>query len=268
MEEKDLIPKIEISANLSDTLNETYKDSIQKPLQSGSKAITTVLDFFNNTVLYPMQKYNLYAESKLNDFACELKNKASKIPNENLIEPRVNILGPTIEGLKYNLDEEYIKEMFTNILLCDMDNRKQNNVLPSYINIVNQLSQQDAEFLALLNSKNLVKDLPISRLKLVSTENDTFCYMSKYFICLNSYEYLQINQLTLDNLLRLNIVTIPSTIYIANISYYDDIFNIVKKQPAFIKYQDISNKRLENTKEKLIFTDFGKNFINICLPKD
>lgn len=198
MEENNLIPKIEISANLSDTVNEAYKDAAQKPLQSSSKAIATLLDFFNNTILYPMQKYNLYAENKLNTFANELQEKASNIPKENLIEPKINILGPTIEGLKYNLDEEHIKEMFTNILLSNMDNRKQSNVHPSFIPIVQQLSKADALLLKTLKyectlENFIIKPKYVLEKGFIFVDNDIYliykrkcsqdkCYSCKFFM--------------------------------------------------------------------------------------
>ena len=151
MSELDNLPKIEIKADLTKVTENAYNDTLKEPLKSSSKITSTVLNFFYNTVLYPMQKYNLYAEDKLKKYAEDLQNRAKKIPEKNLVNPRVNILGPTVEGLKYNLDEEYIKEMFTNILLSDMDNRKQSKVLPSYIEIIKQLSKEDAEHIMLVD---------------------------------------------------------------------------------------------------------------------
>lgn len=59
---------------------------------------------------------------------------------EERVESSINIVGTTIESLKYNLDEEHIKDMFTNILISDMTKDKKEKVLPAYIEIVKQLS--------------------------------------------------------------------------------------------------------------------------------
>ena len=164
MDESNL-PNVDVNVDLTEITKEAYNDTLKRPLESGSGILTTTLDFVHNTILYPMQKYNLYAKSKLNNFQKELEQKTSTIPFENLVEPKINILGPTVEGLKYNLDEEYIKDMFTNILLADMDNRKQNNVLPSYIEIVKQLSAEDAKFLK-FSKTNQLKNEPIIQLQI------------------------------------------------------------------------------------------------------
>lgn len=261
MEEKELIPKMEISANLSDTLNEAYKDSVQKPLQSVNKTITTVLDFFNNTVLYPMQKYNLYADYKLKNFANELQEKASKIPNENLIEPRVNILGPTIEGLKYNLDEVHIKEMFTNILLSNIDNRKQSKVHPSFIEVVKQLSCEDAKDLIFLKEK--YKNIfPVINIKYNLT-TDSFAFPNENIFLVYNDAVYAFDALVINNLVRLNLIEIDYTYFLTDETIYEQGFNKIK--PCVNIPENHNIKGLGYEKGILRFTQYGKDFIDICL---
>lgn len=257
------LPQVNINADLTDVIKEGYEDTTQKPLQSSSGVVTTVIDFFHNTVLYPMQKYNLYAKSKLENFAKELQENAEKIPAENLIEPKVNILGPVMEGLKYNLNEEHIKEMFQNILLADMDNRQQSRVLPAYIEIVKQLSKDDAEFLFSLKQQNMIHNLPILRVKLVDDKGH-FVYISDYVICLDNGKYIKVNPLILDNFIRLNIFHIPYDLYIPSIDY-TAVFEKLKNEPQIKRMCNTPGKHLEYDKEKINFTAYGTNFIDICL---
>ena len=137
---KNKLP-IEAKIDLTNVVNEVYNDTFHKILDSSSSTIASVIDFFYNTALYPVQKYNLYAKNKLSNYAIELEERAKEVSAENLVPPKINILGPTIENLKYNLDTDYLKEMFTNILISDMDKTKQDRVLPSYIEIVKQFSK-------------------------------------------------------------------------------------------------------------------------------
>ena len=260
----DNLPNVNVNADLSKTIEKAYDDTLQKPLDSTSSIVSTVLDFFHNTVLYPMQKYNLYAKSKLDSYALELQERAKKIPEKNLVSPRVNILGPTIEGLKYNLDEDYIKEMFTNILISDMDSTKQSKVLPSYIEVVKQLSHDDAIFLNNLKRKKLIDKLPIIRLKMVTNGTSYFSYISNYYICSNNGDYIEIPHIVLDNLIRLQIVEIPFDEYIVNPDAYQNTFDKLKNT-YFIMFNSIPNNHLDCQKRKLEFTSFGKNFIDICL---
>lgn len=261
MEENNLIPKVEISADLSNTLNEAYKDTVKKPLQSSSKAVTTLLDFFNNTILYPMQKYNLYAENKLNNFAKELQERASKIPSENLVEPQINILGPAIEGLKYNLDEEHIKEMFTNILLSNMDNRKQCKVHPSFINIVKELSHQDAATLKLFKDCQIIEEA-ITRLK-YTTKDSGFVLVNNDVFLIHHGDIKILSNIVIDNLLRLKLIEINFLAHRNDEKIYGDAFKVLKPliPPS-------NNPILIDTsydKGLLKVTKLGQNFIDICL---
>ncbi len=252
---------IDVKVDLTDVANKIYDDVAHKPLKCVGDAVGTVLDFFNNTVLYPMQKYNLYAKSKLEEYANELKNKAKEIPLENLVYPRVNILGPTIEALKYNLNEEYIKELFTNILVSDMDDRKQSKVLPAYIELIKQLSQNDAKMLEYFK-ENSIKNAPIFKIKYLNKDGG-FIYPNNNIILINKANNDVLESIIIDNLSRLKLIEISFSEYRNDSTIYDKAF----KEISFFK--DINllppNIELGYSKGLLKITSFGQNFIDVCL---
>ena len=252
---------IDVKLDLTDVANKIYDDVAHKPLKCVGDAVGTVVDFFNNTVLYPMQKYNLYAKNKLEEYANELKDKAKEIPLENLVYPRVNILGPTIEALKYNLNEEYIKELFTNILVSDMDDRKQSKVLPAYIELVKQLSQNDAKMLKYFNENN-IKNGPIFKIKYLN-EDGGFIYPNNNIILINKDNNDVLESIIIDNLSRLKLIEISFSEYRNDSTIYDKAF----KEISFFK--DINllppNIELGYSKGLLKITSFGQNFIDVCL---
>ncbi len=213
------LPKVEVKADLTETIEKAYDDTLKEPLKSSSSIVTTVVDFFHNTVMYPMQKYNLYAKDKLQNYATELQNRAQTIPSKHLISPRVNILGPTIDGLKYNLDEEYIKEMFTNILLSEMDNTKQSQVLPAYIEIVKQLSKDDAEFLENFNGKD-IDTFAVDILQYHIPSSSGSFSLDKILI-LSENHTIKLNKVVIDNLERVNILKIYDDRSITDSQLYD-----------------------------------------------
>lgn len=262
MSELPLQTKTEINLDLTKTVENVYNDTLKEPLTSSSKAISTVLDFFHNTVMYPMQKYNLYAEGKLQKFAKKIENEVKGIPDENLVYPRVNILGPTIEGLKYNLDEDYIRDYFTNILVADMDDRLQNKVLPSYIEIVKQLSRDDAEMLQFFKEKD-INDEPIIKIKYIY-DNGGFHYVSNNIGLLYNGEDIILKAVILDNLSRLRLIELHFDEYRKDKTLYDNTFEKIKLRDEF-KILPNSVSELGYTKGLIKVTEFGKNFIDICL---
>lgn len=255
----------EIKADLTETVNNIYKDALSKPLQSGSAIISTTLDFIHNTIFLPMQKYNLYAEDKLKSFQKELEDKALNIPSSNLVSPRVNILGPAVESLKYNLDEKYIKNMFTNLLISDMDRSKQSKVHPSYIRIINQLSDNDAKFLELLNKNSNGYSPSIQLILSTSDDNDGSFKLDQYIMYNNSSNNLieKLDPLIADNLVMHRLIDITYDEYFtyprADMEY-KTIFNTVKNQ-----YSVSANDTLSYMKGCVRTTNLGKNFIDICL---
>lgn len=268
------ISPIKISANvdldLTKTTNDIYNDALKKPIASSSNVIETVVDFFHNTILYPLQKYNIYAKNKLENYANRLQEKAKKIPEENLIQPKVNILGPVMEGLKYNLDEEHIKEMFTNILLSDMDSRKQSKVKPAYIEIVKQLSKEDAEFLMLLKKFN--GNLCSISINVQEQDSEGHYSLDKYIIygykhdsASNniSFGFSKLNSLVIDNLIMHRLIEQDYQVYYTYPTakeQYTTLFNQIKKQ-----YKLAPNHTLIYDKGIVKLTSFGENFIDICL---
>lgn len=246
---------LNLQLDLTKVANKTYDDLASKTLKSTGNAGSTVVDFLHNFILYPLQKYNIYAEYKLQNYKDELVKKANKIPKESLTLPRVNIFGPTLEGLKYNLDEQYIKDMFTNILISDMDSTKQSKVLPAYIDIVRQLSKDDSSFLKTLReSESYSKGF--FYIELHNLENYILLGYTDSEGILSNFNIVKLNPIIIDNLLRLRLIEIPSRFFTKQ-EVYNKMYEIVTSN-SLITYGNYTPKIL-------CITDFGKNFIDICL---
>lgn len=237
-----------------------YADLAHKPFQSVGDMANTVISFVHNFLFFPMQKYNIYAQDKLDKYGQELERRAKSVPEENLVQPRVNILGPTVDGLKYNLDEEYIKEMFTNILISEIDDRKQNKVLPAYIEIVKQLSKDDAQLLKFFKDY-YNRNYPIMKLKTKYTNEEGYIYISNNVLLITDDTMTDewINSVIIDNLLRLKLIDITFSEHVVNTEVYSNAF----KKVGFSPMKD--GEELDYAKGLLKITDFGQNFIEICL---
>lgn len=113
-------------------------------LKEADGALSTVVGFFNNVVLYPIKKANLSFRYKLEAFEEDLKEKVKDIPLENMQVPPAMIAGPTLEALRYQYDEEELREMYENLLASSMDNRNGSKVHPSFVSVLKQMSPLDS----------------------------------------------------------------------------------------------------------------------------
>lgn len=196
-------------------------------------------------------------------FLSDLNKKIGAIPTENVTEPRTSILGPTLETLKYNIDEEQIREMFINLLVSETDNRKQNKVLPAYIEIVRQLSSDDAALLKQLK-KIGKKQLSLCFIKL--QPNNKNGYKDLDTIIVNNInntcrQIIQPQKIILENLERLKIIQLERDLFLINDKdSNEDAFNYYSKN---IK-NDVENTSLSYDNGVLTITDFGMQFIDIC----
>lgn len=92
-------------------------------------------------------------EQKAIQFERKVQEKYNNIPEQNRVECPINILGPTLEGLKYNIDEEYMQELFANLLSTSMDKAKLSSVHPKYVKIISEMNEIDAKVFYHLTNK-------------------------------------------------------------------------------------------------------------------
>ena len=70
------------------------------------------MDFLGSAIHPKLYEYIKNAEYKIKEIDKKLELKYNQIPEEKRIEPRMNILAPSSDLLKYNLDEQHIKKYF------------------------------------------------------------------------------------------------------------------------------------------------------------
>lgn len=247
----------EIKADLTEVSNKAY-DDFAKPTATGIKFIKDFLTSGVKPYMYQKIKESQYRIQEIND---ELEKRYNDIPLKNQIEPRISILGPAIEVMKYNLDENHIKDMFISILVNEMDNRKQNGVLPAYISIINQIGKEEAEFLnfianlnGIVSSTSLLEILDKRKKEHLITEIDYYVVI----VADNKPHYKKISKLSLDNLERLGIIKFNTSLRLTDISGKSEVHfkEIVKN--------DYENQLMDYKLASFEVTMLGLNFIEIC----
>ena len=65
-------------------ISESIQSNIPETVKQTDGALSTVVVFFNNVVLYPVQKANMTFKYKLEAFEDDLREKIKDIPEENI----------------------------------------------------------------------------------------------------------------------------------------------------------------------------------------
>ncbi|HDA8069423.1 TPA: DUF4393 domain-containing protein [Staphylococcus aureus] len=161
---------------------------IDKIIEGASKE---PVETFSKTWELVFGKFHLYVdkviyqrEVEFEKFKEQFKKEISSVPENNLQEPQFSLLGPALEASKFYISEKTLSNMFAKLIASSMDDRKNSLTHHSFVEIIKQLSPNDAillkhlknhevhpavKYRAVLNPKNdgmnisdtLIKDSPL-----------------------------------------------------------------------------------------------------------
>ncbi len=138
---KDLVKQLPVK--------ELYDDSLKKPAKEIGDLSSDLIKVIS-LALAPIQ-YLAALQDRYRNF---LDQAVRKVPEKQRIRPAPQILGPVLEGIKYEPDSTIIYEMFSQLLSSAMDSERVEEAHPSYPILIKQLSPDEALFLNLLKGKN------------------------------------------------------------------------------------------------------------------
>lgn len=190
-----------------------------------------------------------------------IAQKVAAIPEENLQEPPLSIVGPALEASKYYIEEEVLREMFSNLISSSMNSTKDDSVHTSYVEIIKQLNTHDANIL--INFKKLklapASLYPIMKMK-HNNEDGSFKNIFPLMVLFNDGVPFFKNTPSINNLERLGLIKTTFGTYLSKESSYDFI-----KNNSVVKEVLNDNPTFSLDKGSLTLTEYGANFINICV---
>ena len=197
-------------------------------------------------------------EKDLNDFKLSLLNEVNEIPEENIKEPQLSVIGPALEASKYYYEEPVLRNMFAKLVAGSMDDRK--NVHPCFIEIIKQLSPNDAKLLTLFANES---NHPVCNVReYLSPDNASYSTSIYNVFISNDFPDIRQNQLSLTSLDRASLINISFTEWFTNDSVYAEI----KDLSGITKLNnEIGWEKHHITRGIMQLTPLGKEFISVCL---
>lgn len=213
------------------------------------------------------EKQKIKQEQNILEFKNNLNKKISNITDENLIEPKISIIGPAIEACKYYFEEDYYREMFSNLVASSCSSKTIDKIHPAFIEIIKQLSPLDAK---LLNMFKYYSTYPVADINGIHIENKISPYVGTLFFFkdinekFNVMENLRLTT-SLDNLVRLGIVMKNRAILEMNFNYEEFKNHFMYKNYDKAKDDDCVLKIIPG---RIELTEFGRAFISCCLSEE
>ena len=107
------------------------------------------------------EKHQAILEANSRIFIQELVEKASAIPEKNLVEPRLNIAVPAFQAAAYCEDEPELRRLYVNLLTASIDSQQASRVQPGFVEVIRQITPDEARIIQFLAQTNLYPTLSV-----------------------------------------------------------------------------------------------------------
>ncbi|MGN4870954.1 DUF4393 domain-containing protein [Bacillus cereus group sp. MYBK120-1] len=233
-------------------------NSTKAPLQTLDSLWYLAFGKFDNFV----EKKKIKQQHLLDAYKRSLIEKLSSVDENNLQEPQMSIVGPALEASKYYIEEETLREMFANLVTTSMNKENSKNAHPSFVEIIKQLSTEDAHNIMLFKESN---HYPIVQFVKAPLKNKSYAVLRTNVF--HGYESDILtgdeNTTSITNLSRLGLVSVSYEESYKDKSLYDvyensTLLNDLRKLPE--------NEVKFALKHGIMrITPFGEAFIKACL---
>lgn len=260
------MPDIQLP-DLIKSASDAAQDNFPATMEQTDGALSAIVGFFNNVVLYPVKKANISFRYKLEAFRDDMAKKIKNIPPEHLQEPPVMIAGPALEALRYAYDEDELREMYENLLASAMDNRISSKAHPSFVDAIRQMTPLEAKIIEILATLSQLKCAEI-QFDIKDTNQHYSKAMPNYFVeelYLLGDPFLVSSSLI--NIQRLGLIEITL------MGITGETYESFKTHPFVLERETLFKTfgrdfTIEISKHALKLNNYGSQFAKICLGKE
>jgi hypothetical protein len=243
-----------------------YDDALKSSAQETGKVLNRIPRLIN-AVLAPIDIWILNKEYNVEETKKLLAKKLENIDPEKIVSPESYVAVPAIQAISYSMNSEELRNMYANLLANSMNSDTKDSVHPAFVEIIKQLSPFEAK---LLKSFSIEKKFPIIMVRAsVDDMNSEGTDFHKHIIEPEfgiTSDNLNAFAIAIDNLIRLNLISVNYEKNFVN----EDIYNSILNSDLFLY---IKNKVSETPKFNhcvsingiLEISDLGESFIKICI---
>lgn len=245
------------------TIPELYHDGMQPAIQETGKTLALIPKTIN-AALAGLQQWIAYREYNVEETKKLLAKNLEKVDVDKIVPPETYIAVPAIQALSYSMNSDDLRSMYANLLATSMNADKKWNVHPSFVEVIKQLSPDEAKLL-----KSLTTDsYPIIDLKRVKPSGKFNVILRNFTdiadeICEHPDKIFSY----LDNLKRLELIEIPFGTYIADESVYKHLEEhpYIKMIQTSVNVELGKDQTFKFERKYFRLTQYGRDFVDVCV---
>lgn len=202
----------------------------------------------------------------LTEFKESLESKVAAIPEDQLCEPSLAIVGPALEASKYYFEEPELREMFANLISASMDSAKVSSVQPCFTEIIKQLTPLDAQNLSCFcNFEGIF--LPLAEYRSLSRQGAGYQILqTNVFLSNPSEQSIEKQAISISSLSRLGLVETSYLRWFIDDSIYQAFYKTTLYHECLQAIARYPDKTFEVARGQVYLTPLGEAFISVCLP--
>jgi len=215
----------------------------------------------------PLEKWVMQREFNIAETRQLLEQKLKQTPPELIESPEPHVAVPALQYISYCMDNNELREMYANLLANSMNSVVKNGVHPGFVEIIKQLSPDEAKFLRYMRINTRIPTLGVNYVDENGSGIEIICDYTNVLQKIGC-ERVHDSQQYIDNLVRLGLVKRAGTFEsLTEKKAYDDL----KNDDYVLRFYKDENaarrglKKAEFSESFIDLTAYGKQFCSICL---
>lgn len=205
-------------------------------------------------------KKRLQYAKDLELFEQELSDSISRIPTEKQIEPSIQVTAQALENSKYCIEEKELRQMFATLISNSMNSDFQNDIHPSFAEIIKQMTPMDANIIKVFKSSPIT-GLPLCQYQL-SKNNGYKTLLDNVFLNYPEPNLPKI-AVSISSLSRLGLLRTSYVEWISDEKHY-----LPFREHFWFKQlqQKFPHDNITFQKGIVALTPLGRTFTTVCIP--
>lgn len=263
-----------INAEVPESLDNAAKNLTDKPTRELGTTLADMWYLIFGGISEAADKKRLKIATNIAQYKTELDKEIQSIPQQNLQEPKFQVVGPALDKSRYCVEEKALRAMFVQLISKSMDSRFLSKVHPSFTEIISQMSPLDADNIC--HFKNDQR-LPIAEYRLID-KDDAYSVLQTNATPFNTQIPMRVQATSMQCLSRFGLINISYDEFITDplaYRYFDvsqyslqlrrSIPNASFGERRPFGDENIMTKRIEIHKGSACITPLGQDFLAVCL---